>query len=342
MSGMKADMGYAVNSAKTSVHDPGKLSKAGELADGQYSERALRNPPSLQALKLQDVLMKNAGGKIADDQWHELPLATFKQVKGFRNLTHEDVVRLFEELRSVTMRHVNNAEGHTAIYGLIAVGRVDMDEGHGKLRYQFDAEFRKIVEQSNLYAILDYRAGLAMSSRYAHRLHEMISFRAARERQIERFTVDDLRARLGVQAGKLEAWSDFRVKALDAAIEEVNQTSRFRVSYRVTKRERRKTTEIELTWEVKEALEEAKREQAAHTVARKGRRAEARLRLAFPESGSIKYTDPWERLAHENCNWDHGKLADAFRSFCSEKRINLNAKSIETVFVNFCCSQKRI
>ena len=104
-------MGYAVNSAETSSHDPAKLSKAGELADGQYSERALRNPPSLQALKLQDVLMKNAGGKIADDQWHELPLATFKQVKGFRNLTHEDVVRLFEELRSVTIRHVNNAEG---------------------------------------------------------------------------------------------------------------------------------------------------------------------------------------------------------------------------------------
>ena len=59
-------MGYAVNSAKTNDHDPAKLSKAGELADGQYSDRALRNPPSLQALKLQDVLMKNAGGKIAD------------------------------------------------------------------------------------------------------------------------------------------------------------------------------------------------------------------------------------------------------------------------------------
>ena len=60
-------MGYAVNSAETSSHDPDKLSKAGELVDGHYSERALRNPPSLQALKLQDVLMKNAGGKIADD-----------------------------------------------------------------------------------------------------------------------------------------------------------------------------------------------------------------------------------------------------------------------------------
>ena len=203
-------MGYAVNSAETSSRDPAKLSKAGELADGQYSERALRNPPSLQALKLQDVLMKNAGGKIANDQWHELPLATFKQVKGFRNLTHEDV------------------------------GRVDTDEGGGRLRYKFDDEFRKIVEQSNLYAILDYRAGLAMSSRYAHRLHEMISFRAARERQMERFTVEELRARLGVQTGKLARWPDFKKYSLDAAIDEVNQSSRFRVSYRITKRERRK------------------------------------------------------------------------------------------------------
>jgi hypothetical protein len=339
---MKAGMGYAVNSAETSSHDPAKLSKAGELVDGHYSERALRNPPSLQALKLQDVLMKNAGGKIANDQWHELPLATFKQVKGFRNLTHEDVVRLFEELRSVTMRHVNTAEGHTAIYGLIAVGRVDMDEGNGKLRYQFDAEFRKIVEKSNLYAILDYRAGLAMSSRYAHRLHEMISFRAARDRQIERFTIEELRARLGVQTGKLEAWSDFRVKALDVAIGEVNQSSRFRVSYRITRRERRKTTEVELAWEIKETLEDAKKEQEAHSIARKGRRAEAKEQLAFPESGSVKYSDPWERLARENCNWDHGKLADAFWSFCSQKRIKLGAKNIETVFVSFCKSQIRI
>ncbi|WP_288959692.1 replication initiation protein [uncultured Sulfitobacter sp.] len=335
-------MGYAVNSAETSSHDPDQLSKAGELVDGHYSERALRNPPSLQALKLQDVLMKNAGGKIADDRWHELPLATFKQVKGFRNLTHEDVVRLFEELRSVTMRHVNNAEGHTAIYGLIAVGRVDMDEGNGRLRYKFDDEFRKIVDQSNLYAILDYRAGLAMSSRYAHRLHEMISFRAGRDRQIERFTVEELRARLGVQTGKLSTWGNFRKFALDTAIDEVNQSSRFRVSFRITKRERRKTAEVELAWEVKEVLEDAKKEQEAHSIARKGRRAETKVRLTFPESGSVKYTDPWERLARENCNWDHNKIADAFRSFCAQKGIKLDAKNIETMFVNFCKSQNRI
>ena len=72
--------------------------------------------------------------------------------------------------------------------------------------------------------------------------------------------------------------------------------------------------------------------------ARKGRRAEAKVRLSFPETGSVKYTDPWEQLARANSNWDHGKIADAFRSFCSQKGIKLGAKNIETVFVNFCKS----
>jgi hypothetical protein len=64
--------------------------------------------------------------------------------------------------------------------------------------------------------------------------------------------------------------------------------------------------------------------------------------LALPEAGSVKYTDPWEKLARDNCNWDHGKLADAFRSCCPQKGIKLGAKNVETVFVNFCQSQKRI
>lgn len=330
-------MGNALNIADTVAARPNQSAKPGELLDAQYTATALRNPPSLQALKLQDMLMKNAGGKIAEDTWHSLPLATFKQVQGFRNLTHDDVVRLFEELRSVTMRHVNYAEGHTAVYGMIAVGRVDMDEGNGKLRYKFDDEFRKVVEKSDIYAVLDYRAGLAMSSRYAHRLHEMIALRAGRDKQVERFTVEDLRSRLGVQTGKLDTWSNLKKFALDRAIEEVNQSSRFVVSYRITKRERRATTEIELSWEVKPDQEETKREQQAHSVARKGRRAEAKERIAFPASGRIYDSTIWYTIKRDaGCNMDNGIIADRFRKWCAEKGMKLDAKNIQTAFFNYC------
>lgn len=336
-------MGNAVNIAETVSTRPDESAKAGEMLDARYTANALRNPPSLQALKLQDMLMKNAGGRIAEDIWHSMLLAAFQKVQGFRNLTHEDVVRLFEELRGVTMRHVNYEEGHTAIYGMIAVGRVDMDEGNGKLRYQFDAEFRKVIEKSDLYAVLDYRAGLAMSSRYAHRLHEMISFRAGREKQVERFTVEDLRARLGVQTGKLKRWPDFKVKALDRAIEEVNQSSRFVVSYRVTKRERRATSEIELAWKVKPDQAATKREQQAHSVARKGRLAEAKERIAFPESGGIAYSPHWLDLKRAaGCNKDNELIASDFRRFCRERNIALDAHRIEKLFSDYCAKVGRV
>ena len=335
-------MGRALNMAKATADQLDKNAKAGEIVDAQFTANALRNPPSLQALKLQDMLMKNAGGRIAEDTWHAMPLAAFKQVKGFRNLTHEDVVRLFEELRGVTMRHVNHSEGHTAVYGMIAVGRVDMDEGNGQLKYEFDKEFRKVMEKSDLYAVLDYRAGLAMKSRYAHRLHEMIAFRSGREKQVEPFTVDALRARLGVQVGKLKTWTAFKQRVLDKAIAETNQSSRFEVCYRVSKRQGRAVREVELSWHVKADLAPVKQAQSDHSIARNGKRKEAQERLSFPATGSVKYCDPWQDIARTNCNWDHAKIADAFRSFCAQKNIKLDAKSIEKIFVNFCAKQPRI
>ena len=118
----------------------------------------------------------------------------------------------------------------------------------------------------------NYRAGLAMKSRYAHRLHEMIAFRSGREKQVESFTVEALRARLGVQIGRLTTWGNFRKLALDRAIEELNQSSRFKVCYRVSKRQGRAVREVELSWQVKADLAPVKAAQSDHSIARNGKR----------------------------------------------------------------------
>ena len=100
--------------------------------------------------------------------------------------------------------------------------------------------------------------------------------------------------------------------------------------------------EVELSWHVKANIEPIKQAQSDHSIARKGKRQEAQERLSFPATGSVKYSDPWERIARENCNWDHTKIADAFRSFCAQRNIKLDAKSIEEIFTNFCAKQPRI
>lgn len=339
-------MGKALNAVTNKAQHDLHHVQLGEIADGKYSANTLRNPPSLRALKLQDILMKNAGGKICDDQWHEFSLATFKHIEGMGNLTHEDVVSIFEELRSATLRHVNKKEGHTAVYGLVAVGRVDFEDV-GKVRYKFDEEFRKVMENSDLYAVLDYRTTMALSSRYAHRLHQMIALRAGRQRNIERFTVEDIRARLGAETGKLLDWSNFRKFALEQAIKEVNLCSRFYVEYRVTKKECRKTTEIEITWEVKRELEGAKKSQAAHSQARKallkGKTEYIAMGNPFPASGGLSleryWLDEgkriWSDIGRNLRDFPDTKLiADQVRKLANDQSITLDDPKIQKLFEN--------
>lgn len=77
-----------------------------------------------------------------------------------------------------------------------------------------------------------------MTSRYALRLHELVELRVNLERKAsEVFKLDDLRARLGAPAGKLVVGS-LAQKALQPAIAEVNQPSRFSVAMRSQKRGR--------------------------------------------------------------------------------------------------------
>jgi len=296
--------------------------------------------------------MKTAGGAICEDRWHEMDLATLKGIKGMRNATHQEVVDLFRQLRSATLTYANLKEGYTGIYGLISVGRVEFEE-QGKLRFRFDEEFRKVLEASNLYAVLDRQTSLALTSRYAHRLHEMIALRAGAERTSERFTVDNLRARLGVVNGKLKSWDEFRRRALEPAIDEINQLSRFSVQWRVCRKLRRRVEEIEMTWEARRDLDPVKQEIRRPKVGRKARRdgtAEAVApaaptgALIFPADIGVKFIDPWAKI-REAAGIDRrlgDELADAFRAHLAAHGIARDDPKIEATFTAFCRDRAEI
>jgi predicted HicB family RNase H-like nuclease len=330
-------MGNALNAMKSKAHIEEHSVQLGEMADALYDNHTLNNPPSLAALKLQDLLMKTAGGKICEDRWHQLDLASLKGIKGMRNATHQDVVELFRQLRTATLTYRNEAEGYTGIYGLISVGRVEFEE-QGKIRFKFDEEFRKVLEFSNLYAVLDRQTSLALSSRYAHRLHEMIALRAGRDKISEKFTVTDLRARLGVPNGKLATWSHFKQFALQKAIDELNHLSRFKVSWRVSKKYRRRVDELELTWQVNRDLDPVAKELRRPKVGRKARRdgrVEA-LVEPFPASGSISYSEPWKTIARQHGSGkDINLIANDFRRWCKSKGIPLDGSKISKQFETF-------
>lgn len=323
----------------------------GELADGRFAD--LTNPPSLAALKLHEVLFKAAGAAVADDKWHTISLAALRSVEGMKNYDRRGLIGLFRELRGVVMEYDNDKE--TVIAGLLDIAKVEFEDGDGPtmIRWKFGEGFREIVAKSDYWAIIDRQTALSMTSRYALRLHEMIALRVNLERKAsEVFKLDDLRARLGVPAGKLDRWTHLSQKALQPAIAEVNQLARFTVSMRPQKRGR-SVVAVELAWEDKSDLAETKDELGRHSAGRSARRkgtveivsAPASSAGGFPASGSIAYSR-WGEIAREMLpapRRDPDLVAGEFRNWCATKKpkpIPLDSANIEKTFRTYCKGQQ--
>ncbi len=159
------------------------------------------------------------------------------------------------------------------------------------------------------------------------------------------FTVTELRAVKGVPEGRVARFANLNCDVIQPAIAEINQTSRMALTATPHKISRT-AVEVTITWEEKppEGKQEAKRKLDRPKVGRSAQRDETAETpaLTFPASGSVKYMTPWESIARTNCNWDHGKIADAFRSFCKERHIKLDAGNMENVFTDLCKKRPRL
>ena len=165
----------------------------------------------------------------------------------------------------------------------------------------------------------------------------------------KRFTVQELRAVLGVPDGKIERFSNLKQKVIQPAITEIN-SDLTRLTLTATYHKIGRTVaEVEIAWEVKEDLTKVKAELDRPKVGRKARRdgtAEAPA-LAFPSTGNLKDTPFWDSLAREHVTRLPGGhvpdlriLAESFRSWCASKSIPLTARAIDKTFIGFCRSYR--
>lgn len=352
-------MGKTLEVLKDRETDKKNLPQLCELADGRF--RDLRNPPSLQALKLHQLMFKAAGGAVADDRWHQIDLAEIRAVSGFRHHDRRSLLDLLTELRGVVIEY--DDEKYTNIVGILDIARVEFEGGEGPvvMRWKFGEGFRELVAKSDYFAIIDRQTTFAMGSRYSLRLFEMMSVRVnLKYKTHEIFTINDLRARLGVPDGKLLEWNNFNQRVMRPAIAEVNQLARFTVTATPKKRGRT-IVAVELAWELKPDLTETKKELGSHKIGRKARRdgtveqvvwpdaqsplpAPARpavivkQSVGFPADGSISYTQ-WGELARQHVpkpTPDVDMIASAFRKWAHEKAIPFDSEGVEKSFIGFC------
>jgi hypothetical protein len=340
-------MGKTTQVAADRAYDQTKTVLPAEVAQGVY----MRHAPSLSALKLMHLMIGTAAGRMADDTRHEFRLSAVRNIEGMDNLTRKSVVPLFEELRSATLTTDDPTAMRTVIGGFLDEAVVDYRHevsGDTLITWTFGSTFRRMARESNHWAILDRQAVFHLGSKYSVLLFQHItSLQNLKHVSSKRFTVPNLRTVLGMAEGKLTRFADFNARAIQPAIAEIN-SDLTRLHLTVTYHKIGRTVaEVEIAWDVKEDLTKVKEEHDRPKVGRKARQngtSETSV-LSFPASGSVKDTKPWDKIAREHAPKLEGRhtpdlrqLADAFRKWCGEKSIPLDAPSVEKTFTTWCKS----
>jgi len=342
-------MGKTTEVAADRAYDQTKTVLPAEVAQGVYMTHA----PSLQALKLMHLMIGTAGGRMADDVRHDFRLSDVKKIEGMSNHSRASLTPLFEELRAVTITQGNleGEEDRITIGGLLDQAILDKRDpvsGDILLSWYFGRSFRDMARDSNHWAILDRQAVFHLGSKYSVLLFQHIaSLQNLKHVTSKRFTVPALRTLFGIPEGKVKRFADLRKDVINPAIIEINSDlTRLQLSATYHKIGRT-VAEVEIAWEAKEDLRKVKAELDRPKVGRKARQngtAETPT-SAFPSFGSVKNAEPWGSIAQENAPRIDGRhvpdlriLADAFRKWCGEKSIRLDATSIEKTFTTWCKS----
>jgi hypothetical protein len=212
---------------------------------------------SLAERRAWNLLLVNAWGDNLDQTGAVFSI----ELRELRGL-HDSNDRIRPSLRRFqqTLVAARLPDGKTRTVQLL--GATDMDEEDredGILVYDFHPKLIELLRDSELYARMQMKVIAAFSSKYALSLYEVISARIElKHKSSEVVDVETLRMWLGVEAGKLKRWPDFRRMALELAVREVNALSPFTVKAEPIKRGKR-IAEVRLSWAKKEPFSPAEK-----------------------------------------------------------------------------------
>jgi hypothetical protein len=240
-------------------------------------------PLTLVDRRTYNLLIAHAWDRIDEDVEHSIPKAVLRG-------THKGNDRLSDTIRrlmagQVEVRIVRDGKRYLrSIHLLGTVDRPEDEAEDGNVYYRFPAEWREIMEKSDIFARLQTEVMFCFTSKYALALYEIIQKRGhLKYKNTEDFSVDEIRGLLGVPPGRLTEYADLRRKALIPAVEEVNAFSPFMVQLDAI-RHGRKVVKLRLIWFAKDeqGLKAAYCEVQRHKTGRSARLAGTVERLVGP------------------------------------------------------------
>lgn len=229
---------------------------------------------SLNARRTYNLLLENAWDRLDQPVEHRIPK---KDLRGSHNV-NDRVGDCIESLMGAIARVRVEKDGEPATMRIRLLGtNIEHERGDGFLYYRFDDDFRALVKDSRIFARIQKNVMMALSSKYALALYEMVQKRGNLDNiWFEDFELKEFRQLLSVPNGKLKRFSDLNKYAIKPAVQEVHGLSDFGVTVMPLKQGKR-VTKIRLSWyrkstdELKEAFAELQRSSVGRSARIKGK-----------------------------------------------------------------------
>lgn len=328
---------------------------------------------SLTASRLLALMILTAGG----DAWRDMPHRMRKADIRRGHKGNERIVDMLEELhRTLFAEDDRSWRGKKATkrFPLIQMSREEVEDEEGVeagwIEWEFTPDARRLIQESETYAVLNRQAVLGFRSSYALKLYEVGALRIHRRLKVWRCDMAALRAALGIAPDVYKDFAQLRRKVLQTAKAEIDQLAHFRVDWKEV-RQGRAVVELEFRFEAKDApaqvgtVEELER----HSSGRRARRDEAveevvvavpvaevkalvsrtAERLAPPRArdevkavsfpaGSLHYGEAelLEIGRRSGGGWDVDVIADAYRQSMGERLARLSGSKLVQSWRGFC------
>lgn len=230
---------------------------------------------SLHARRVMNVLYANAGPRLCDDVAHVIGMSELRGNHKGGERVRDSILQL---MKTVVVVPVTGRNGKPATKRVQILSDTttsdDEDDPSGQVVYSFSKGMREIIKDSTLWGRVRKAVVFAFTSKYSLALYELIAARVnLKFMWHEEFSVEDLRALLGVPDGKLERIPNLLQKVIRPAEAEVNGLAEFQVRIEPVRQggpKRGLVTGFKVSWGVKDvpALQEAFKELQRSKVGR--------------------------------------------------------------------------
>jgi hypothetical protein len=323
---------------------------------------------SLTAARLLALMILTAGG----DGWQPMAHKMRKSEIRRGHKGNERISDMLEELHR-TLFAIDDLSWRgrkaTKRFALIQSSREEAEEDGGEggwIEWEFTPDARRLIRESETYAVLNRQAVLGFRSSYALRLYEMGALRLHRRQSAWRADMTAVRAAFGIAPELYKDFAQLRRKVLDKAKAEIDHLAHFTVDWREIRRGRA-IVELEFRFHPKTAPEqplnveevelhaygrEARRNSVVEEIVVEGPALPPPTRGVSPRptkpvpsegsdcfpSGSLQYgSGPFGEIARTHGGgWDRDLIAAAYREQMASRLDGLTGQKLVNSWTGFC------